>query len=600
MTTDRFARPCGPAWRRPLVAAATVALGYALPAPASALAQEVCPDGRISEIVISNESVFDMTDPRVADGRFSWAFRLANALHARTDRGVIERELLFEAGDCYEVDSLRDSERLLRQFGFIADAEIFGIREESGHVQVVVDTQDEWSTRAQPYVRADEGAVELIGLRAVEDNLLGTGQHISLFFDREDDEDVYGATYETPQFLSTRADFALTVAQTEVGTSAFQSAAYPFVGETGRFAWRQEIERRDRYFELFRAGEAGELARIWQPVRRDRVEFAFARRQGGARYRHLIFGTGIVGERVEYPGAAVFADSAALPPVGDDLFALPWKPLSALRLVGLIGRRDVEFVRRQGLDTVDGTEDVQLGYEGEVSIGPSLPWIGTESDVSASAGFDWAGEPAAGLLLGANLMAEGRLAWGEPAYQGPSDLLGEVRLWSYLRPSEESRHTLVGTVSVVGGWRETIPFQLTLGKDSGLRGYPRHLDPGGRRLVASLEHRAFVGWPFPDLLDVGTVLFADFGKIWPGDVPFGTESQLRGTVGAGLRAAFPPGSRQTFRVDVGVPILQQEGVGSFVLSIGVGQFIGRRTARRDPQLLRSTRFGLPAADFTPY
>jgi hypothetical protein len=115
--------------------------------------------------------------------------------------------------------------------------------------------------------------------------------------------------------------------------------------------------------------------------------------------------------------------------------------------------------------------------------------------------------------------------------------------------------------------------------------------------VGSVEYRSFWGWPFPQLFDLGSVIFVDAGKIWPGDVSFGTESPIRMTVGVGARAAFPPGSRQTFRADVGLPIGPGVTSRGVVVSFGVGQAIGRRISRRDPQLVRSARFRLTSSSF---
>jgi outer membrane protein assembly factor BamA len=178
-----------------------------------------------------------------------------------------------------------------------------------------------------------------------------------------------------------------------------------------------------------------------------------------------------------------------------------------------------------------------------------------------------------------------------------NDVLSELDVWAYFRPSLESRHLLVAAVSGVGGWHGRVPFQLTLGGDAGLRGYPRHVDPGGRRLVGSLEYRAKPAWPAPTLFDAGTVLFLDIGKIWRGHAPFGTTSPVRLSAGVGLRAAFPPGSRQTLRLDIGVPIERHAQLNDLVFSIGIGQSVGRGSMRRDPQLVRSTRYSLNNIDF---
>src|SRR5690606_30558944 len=116
-----------------------------LPAGAQEAAPE-CPQGRISAIFIDNHSVFDLSDPDL-NRRFDWAYGLANRLHVATREGVIETELLFSEGDCYDIERLRDSERLLRLLPFIADVDIFGVRQPDGTIHVIVDTQDEWSTR---------------------------------------------------------------------------------------------------------------------------------------------------------------------------------------------------------------------------------------------------------------------------------------------------------------------------------------------------------------------------------------------------------------------------------------------------------------------
>ena len=87
------------------------------------------------------------------------------------------------------------------------------------------------------------------------------------------------------------------------------------------------------------------------------------------------------------------------------------------------------------------------------------------------------------------------------------------------------------------------------------------------------------------------------GKIWAGDAPFGVTSPLRANVGVGLRGAFPPGSRQTFRLDVGVPLHSGIGYRNMVLSIGIGQLIGSGTVQRDPQLDRSIRQGISRGAF---
>lgn len=155
----------------------------------------------------------------------------------------------------------------------------------------------------------------------------------------------------------------------------------------------------------------------------------------------------------------------------------------------------------------------------------------------------------------------------------------------------------MGAVSAAGGWRTTVPFQLTLGNRSGLRGLPRHAATGARRTVVSLEDRFHLGWPYPRLFDLGGAAFVDVGGSWSDGQVFGMHSGFHASAGVGLRAAFPPGSRRTYRVDVAVPVAGGGGLRDVVVSIGTGQAIGR-VVRDDPQIRRSSRRTLSASLFT--
>lgn len=583
-----------PWWRRLVPVLAGVAVQAVVPAAAQ---EAVCPEGRVSGILIDNQSVFDLSETE-GGRRFAWAYRLANRLHVRTDAEVIERELLFEVGDCYQIEQLRDSERLLRAFPFLADADVYGIREADGDIQVMVDTQDEWSTRVEPRIGSG-GPAGLRGIRVVEDNLLGTGRHVSLFYERNDEDRIYGVAFATPQLFRSRWNMGVRLARTDVGYDVRQSVTYPFLGETGRIAFREASERQDRYFELFMPSpDGGPLSRILVPVRREKAEVGAAFRWGAERYRHTLLGVALATERVGYPapprqrledGSEVDASGM----VGDW-----WMPVSGARLMLLTGQRNVYFVRRQGLDTVNGTEDVELGVEAEASFGPTLPIVSTDRDIAVGIGLFAAGELPGESLVGGRFAAEARRAYRRlPGFPEWHDIQSELEVWAYLRPEAGSRHQLVASVSAVGGWHSRAPFQLTLGGEAGLRGFPRHVHPGGRRIVGSVEHRARLDWPAPTLFDLGTVLFVDGGQIWRGHAPFGVDSGVRASVGAGIRAAFPAGSRQTFRLDVGMPMRWSPDFGDVVLRVGVGQAIGRGGSRPDPQLLRSARYRLGSADF---
>lgn len=569
-----------------------------LPAPARAQdSTAVCTEGRISSIFIDNHSVFNLSDPDLED-QFDWAYRLANSLHRRTRAEVIRRELLFREGDCFDAETLRDTERVLRGADFLADVDLFGVRQPDGTVHVVVDTQDEWSTLVQPEFNSRSGLAPA-GFKLVEKNIFGTGREVELFYGEDKEEEVYGFSYRTPQLLNTRWDSELRAEKTPVGSRFEQTLAHPFVGQSGRWAFRQSLRHVDQYFEYFML-EDEELVGIWFPEQRRSFDVGGVFRWGTRRNDRTMLGAALTGEWIAYPPGARYVpeDDLAregLPPAPP--FAMD--SISSVRLTLLLGQRNVYFVRREGLNTLRGTEDVRLGVEAELGLAPSLAGISSDHDLALNFGIYVAGEPGLGLLTGANFDIEGRRDY--EAVEGQSewrDVFAQLDGWAYWRPSPESYHTLVGAFSAVGGWHAGVPFQLTLGRDAGLRGYARHIAPGARRVVGSLEHRAFLGWPYPDLFDLGTVLFVDAGKMWAGDAPFGRSTSIVADVGVGLRAAFPPGSRQVFRVDVGFPLNGGSSWSDMVISVGFEQLIGSEAAVRDRQLRRSARQGISTSLFT--
>jgi hypothetical protein len=557
----------------------------------AAQAGEACAEGRISSIFVDNHSVFDLSDPEL-DTSLTWAYRTANRLHARTDSGVIQRELLFSEGECYEVERLRDSERLLRALPFIANVDIFGVRQPDGTIHVIVDTQDEWSTRIEP--RISESGVS--GLRVREENLFGRGQQLSVFYLDRDEERVYGLSLSTPQLLGTRVDGSLEAGRTRVGYLLSESIQYPFVGEVGRWAMAQSIRRREEYFEYHIPGPDGLIA-AWYPERRQELELGAAVRWGRRGYNRTLLGVALTGEWIAYPSEPRFGDDdrvatgAVPPPLRKD-------SVSSVRAVLMTGQRNVFYVRRRALDTVDGTEDVKLGVEADISIGPSIPGVSPDRDLAAELGLFAAGELSMGAIAGMTMVVEARRRYDSPATEPEwTDVFGRADGWVYWRPHPDSRHTLVVALAAAGGWHDRLPFQLTLGSRTGLRGYPDHAYAGGRRVVGTVEQRTRLGWPLPDLFDLAGVAFVDVGRMWAGDASFGESSPVRSGVGLGLRAAFPPGSRQTLRVDFGVPVGKDVGFGDVVISIGMGQLVGRSAAGREGQLERSARLG-PSALFT--
>jgi hypothetical protein len=233
---------------------------------------------------------------------------------------------------------------------------------------------------------------------------------------------------------------------------------------------------------------------------------------------------------------------------------------------------------------------VELGADVEVAVGRTLGDLSSDDDLALDFGLAAAGDLPGGVLAGTRVVVEAKRDFtaGDDGLDW-RDVLGQVDVWAYWRPAADSRHTLVFAARAAGGWHPRVPFQVTLGSRAGLRGFPRQVYAGGRRMVATLEHRAYLAWPFPRLFDLGSAVFVDAGRTWTGGDPFGRNSPVLVSAGAGLRVAFPPGSRRTYRIDFAFPVAPDFRPRSVQISIGTDQAVGRTAVDSDPQIDRSSR-----------
>ena len=103
--------------------------------------------------------------------------------------------------------------------------------------------------------------------------------------------------------------------------------------------------------------------------------------------------------------------------------------------------------------------------------------------------------------------------------------------------------------------------QLTFAdRDGGLRGF-RSADVGGaRRVVGHIEDRYLIGRR-KQIATFAVAAFAEGGKLWAGDSPFGVNTPLYASAGVSLFAASPPQSRRTFRGDLAFPVRGPRGHG---------------------------------------
>jgi hypothetical protein len=336
----------------------------------------------------------------------------------------------------------------------------------------------------------------------------------------------------------------------------------------------------------------------------ERAEASVAARFGSPGSLTL-FGVGLSRETLEFgdfPGdlqvavANAFNEPIAAPAgvmdeVGDQTVAR-----STTRLSLMVGQRNLRFIRARGLDNLNGVQDLQLGTDIGLTLGRSIDVLSKDGLPSTDdlytrlllfAGFN----PGSSYIF-SNLTFEGRRLTDYQGTDGPwRDFLAEGDVYGYLRGADEGNtHTLFARVSAAGGWSMVNPFQLSLGGRSGVRGFAEEDFPGAQRILFTLEDRIFLGWPAPDVVDLGLSVFADAGRVWAGDVPYGMDSGWKASVGVGIRYGFPAGSRGLARMDIAFPVGVDSG--SPVFRLTVMELNGIWAGFEDDQMRRSRRNAL--------
>ncbi|MEO5815503.1 MAG: hypothetical protein ABIT20_09515 [Gemmatimonadaceae bacterium] len=495
-----------------------------------------CNGQRIDDIVIYSEA------PSVANlQRVPVLARIARSMHATTRTELIRRFLLLdETQPCSELRRA-ESERILRAQPFIADADVFVIPNDHGGVELEVRTSDEVSIVFGGSVRAQSPNLSFLLLGNA--NLAGQGVFVSgAWRDGLDLRDAFTLRLEDHQFLGKPWVFSSEFERATLGGSYRVEGTQPFLTDLQRVAWRVRTGMWKGYVELRMPGE-------------DTPTLATERKyfdiggiiRVGPPGRLSLFGASLTGDDERTGDRLLLPDNGILRDIGQSPRIYPAHKIARANL--LWGVRDIRFARKEGLDALNATQDVPIGFQLGTLFGRSVAMLGAREDDIFMAGDLYIGATKGIATLRVQAQGEGRRGSGISQWDG---VLTTGRVTHYLKFSPW--HLNQATVEWSGGYRQRTPFQLLIGvPEGGVRGFEESRLAGGQRIVARLEERFRLG-RVSDLADAGIAFFADAGRMWAGDVPFGVNTGVKSSVGFSILGAAPIHSARMWRVDFAVPL----------------------------------------------
>jgi surface antigen Omp85-like protein/surface antigen-like variable number repeat protein len=464
----------------------------------------------VGEIIIH---VGDIFDPE-AQGENHAVNKLVNKVHRRTRESTIRHELLFRSGDLYDPERLAESERVLRQAGYLYDADIRPVRYADGMVDVEVKTRDVWTLQGGIGFGRGGGANSVhVGLE--DKNFMGWGKDVE--FKRTSNIDRVTSTfqYHDPHLVGSGVRLGLMYSDNSDGSASEVSVGRPFLSLDSHWGTQLRVGNDDRVDSLYDRGTIQEQFR--HTAEFGEISGGWSRGLVGGRTHRLLAGFTV--ERDQFETTPDYTDAALLP--GDRSLAYPW-----------IGYETIQdkFVEGRDLDRIARTEDLQLGQSFHARLGYSSTAFGADRNQTIAAlGAGWGLRPSQRSILFLSSDGEGRFASGN----SENLLLGGTARY-FLR--DFGMHGL--SLSLHGDIAHNLDAedQLLLGGDNGLRGYPLRYQSGDRRVLFTAEQRFYTDWHPLKLFRVGAAVFFDAGRAWfRGESDKDPASGVLRDVGFGLR-----------------------------------------------------------------
>jgi len=491
----------------------------------------------------------DLFDP-LPEGRMRGLYAFANRLHVRTRVSTVRAQVLMARGDVWSADRVRESERLLRDLGYVeADPILSRLAGDSVDVRVV--THDQWTTR--PELNLERGGGKTYGsVGLTEKNLLGLGVAVALSFRQDPTGRTRSGSLHGQRLLGGPLEAQL---RAGTGSGGVTNAAFlrdPFRSLDDPRSWTVSWSRASADQQLFRSGSL--VARFPYRVEMAQVEYAFGRRRSDGLVRRFAFALALqdrrFGTTVPEPGhAGAF-------PGGDEELKLRW---ASARVVLWLPR----WIERQGVDKFDPIEDFDVGSLVSMECGLVLRALGSTADEGLARLRLEMGRETRRFGFG---LARGRLS---TRLRGDSrETLGSLDARWVQQPGRDLSLVLAAYGEVAD--RALRESQVVIGGLNGLRAYPVHALAGTQVWRFNAESRWVAARRVADLVSFGGALFVDAARAWD---PGGLGEAWHHDAGFGLRFSFPKATQnQVARLDVAFPLSPtRDGRREPVFSFGSSQ-----------------------------
>ncbi len=501
----------------------------------------------VDSIVIENRNIFDTVSKR----HRHFIYQLANKLHYKTRRNVIEREVLVRAGEVFSSELAEETGRNLRQRLALYDAWIEIETLPNGHLLVRIVTIDEWSLSGGLNINRDGNETEY-RLSVAERNLLGNNQYLSADYNvQPSDDDYIVAGFVDKRFFGGPFAVELGYGDDPLGTFRRISFAHPFytLSQTSSFdltvtttGGRREIPQDSRLIGWSNSEGDQFLARcaLRMGSYRQKVQIS---PQYLYRYEHVL-DTANRGTTYDEQNLA----SNSFP--RDSLYH---------QVGGSVRLSNLDFAILRQIDGFGYTEDFVLGQALQLGFSRAFTkdfqnHIFDILDLGLSEGY----------RHGPNLafLTYRKMYW----FRGGQNIRRVTTLSTDCFSKVSTFLTIAARGMYVSDWRADGVEALAVGGKGDIRGYDEFIETGNRKGVFNLEGRFYPNLEILSIL-LGAAVFTDVARTWKTDQRLNLKN-LYASVGFGLRIALERSSKnRLLRID-----LAYSDRNRWQLSIGADQY----------------------------
>lgn len=503
----------------------------------------------VGEIEIRTHDIFSQDEVQNTNGALRFLRHAMNTVHFNTRDQVIRRELLFRTGEEFHPSLLAETERNLRELGFVNHVRVTAVDTTAdGRVHVLVSTREAWTLRTSLSYSRASGGDQRWNVSGSEGNFLGYGVTAGAGIGADEDASYWKVWYRQRRILGTGFWFGLDYSNRGDGHSRRVVFNRPFYSLADR--WSTEFKLWDsafgqRYY-LSNAGPAG-----LDPGRPERLYALLDYQEQGVEARFRLRASRPRQGRVWRVGGGVdvvdreFREDLRQVELSDGRFedltwlGAPGQPyareqgveVNPFVWVHTLGRHWTKsrFVLQYG-----PIEDIPLDWTLDLKVGPMGGQVGSTSGYGEQR---WRGElfaqhwlPVGPGLLVTQLNASGVAGNADVRnyrYDGVAGWMGRFG-------AEDSPWLTRVFAEYAQGQNLLGSEALVLGLDRGLRTLDFDGMAGDHLVRWNVEQGKASPWELAGLMRVGVAAFYSAGSAWWQNEDRGTNS-ARHEAGFGLR-----------------------------------------------------------------